>query len=343
MKKIILPINTKSLYFNIKNDNLSGHTATVSTPIKQGNSTNEELQKIYRIPKQIDFQSKPNLINELVKNSKSSIKINNVFVFDKISVNGNMLDCGDKKFCIYLKEEVDSTKVQYGRIKMHYPTSLKYVDNDIDIDNRYIINLISEYLKEYAFVVNSFEYCFANDVLNLRATIVGESQIPYSKVFLINKGTGNKYTNIFNEIADSYDMEIVSLKKIYGESVDPGNYNLYYMKHQDKAYEVVINYLNEKNYNDITCLGALYPYSLYDIDYIENGKTKYMQVYFTATSNKYFNISSKRLQFLHDFSEDAKIVLISSVVDNPVIDFYELNDILYFSKTINSMMIKVGK
>ena len=36
MSIIRLPIDTKSLYFNIKNDNKTGHTATVATPLKQG-------------------------------------------------------------------------------------------------------------------------------------------------------------------------------------------------------------------------------------------------------------------------------------------------------------------
>ena len=38
MSVIRLPIDTKSLYFNIKNDNKTGHTATVATPLKQGAS-----------------------------------------------------------------------------------------------------------------------------------------------------------------------------------------------------------------------------------------------------------------------------------------------------------------
>lgn len=57
MQKIILPIDTKSFYFNIKNDNATGHTATVATPIKQGNSINEKLIQVYKIPMQIDFQT----------------------------------------------------------------------------------------------------------------------------------------------------------------------------------------------------------------------------------------------------------------------------------------------
>ena len=56
MHKIFLPIDTKSLYCNIFNDNLKGHTCTVATPIKQGNAINEELLGLYKIPKQIDYQ-----------------------------------------------------------------------------------------------------------------------------------------------------------------------------------------------------------------------------------------------------------------------------------------------
>ena len=45
-------------------------------------------------------------------------------------------------FGMYIKEEVDPTKVQFGRIKLHYPLSLKVEDDDINIDNKYIMNVI---------------------------------------------------------------------------------------------------------------------------------------------------------------------------------------------------------
>ena len=50
MSIVRLPIDTKSLYFNIKNDNQRGHTATVATPLKQGASVHEELMQITKIP-----------------------------------------------------------------------------------------------------------------------------------------------------------------------------------------------------------------------------------------------------------------------------------------------------
>ena len=219
MQKIILPIDTKSFYFNIKNDNATGHTATVATPIKQGNSINEKLIQVYKIPMQIDFQTKPELINELIKNSKSQIKITNVLVFKNIYVNGIRINV-DKSFCFYIKEEINPDKIQYGRLKLHYPMSLKYEDSELNIDNKNIINTISTFLHDYAFIVTAFEYDLDEDYLNFKITIIGENSIPYSKVFINNKGVGNKYTSVFDEYADSYDMEIISLKKFYNNCHD---------------------------------------------------------------------------------------------------------------------------
>ena len=50
----------------------------------------------------------------------------------------------------------------------------------------------------------------------------------------------------------------------------------------------------------------------------------------------------KKYEKINDFCDDTSVVLISSLLDNPTIDFYKWQDVLGFSKTINSMMIKVG-
>ena len=133
MHRIILPIDTKSLYYNVLNDNTKGHTCTVATPIKQGKSINPLLKEVYKIPEQIDFEKHEQLIKELTKNSKSVVKINNVFVFEKLKVNGQCLNV-DASYCIYTKEEIDKSRAQFGRIKLHYPLSIKY--ETLNIDNR---------------------------------------------------------------------------------------------------------------------------------------------------------------------------------------------------------------
>ena len=64
------------------------------------------------------------------------------YIVDILDANGELIETGKILYCMYIKEEVDSSKAQYGRIKLHYPLGLKYEDSDIDIDNKYIINLI---------------------------------------------------------------------------------------------------------------------------------------------------------------------------------------------------------
>lgn len=341
MKKIILPIDTKSFYFNIKNDNATGHTATVATPIKQGNSINEKLIQVYKIPMQIDFQTKPELINELIKNSKSQIKITNVFVFKNIYVNGKRINV-DKSFCFYIKEEINPDKIQYGRLKLHYPMSLKYEDSELNIDNKNIINTISTFLHDYAFIVTAFEYDLDEDYLNFKITIIGENSIPYSKVFINNKGVGNKYTSVFDEYADSYDMEIISLKKFYNnynENIDPSNYREAILKNNSIAKAIVEKRLMQKKFTNVINLSSEFTYSLYDFSYENAGIVKYLMVFNTCTSNKYFNISSKKLKFLNDFSDDTDIILITNILDNPQIYEFNIIDIKSFSKSINSLML----
>ena len=340
MSRFILPIDTKSLYYNIKNDNFKGHTATVSTCIVQGNTTNKELMNIYKINKQIHLSNRGELIDQITKNSKSSTKINNLFVFKNIKVNGIKVNT-DSEFAMYIKEEIDSSKKQFGRIKLHYPISLKYEDLNININNKDVINKVSETIHNYAFIVNAFEYDSIEDSLNFMVTIVGENQVPYSKVFINNKGVGNKFSNVFNEYSDSYDIEIMSIRKHYGNSIiEPEGYKDIYLNNQKLAYDICRGYLLKENYTKIRCLNEDFSNSIYDFECQKDNIVYYIQLYFTATSEKYFNISSKRIKFLNDFSNNSKIVLITKILDDFDIYEYTIRDIDSFSKTINSMMLR---
>ena len=71
MSVIRLPIDIKSLYFNIKNDNETGHTATVATPLKQGSSIHEELAQIRNIPENINSYSRDSLISQILSKSRN--------------------------------------------------------------------------------------------------------------------------------------------------------------------------------------------------------------------------------------------------------------------------------
>ena len=86
MSSVRLPIDVKSLYFNIKNDNEKGHTATVATPLKQGASIHEELSKITDIPEGINPISREELTSNILARSRAQAKINGVYVFSNISI-----------------------------------------------------------------------------------------------------------------------------------------------------------------------------------------------------------------------------------------------------------------
>lgn len=337
MSKIILPIDTKSLYLNIFNDNLAGHTATVATPLKQGNSYNEELGQLLTIKdKEIYFQNKPELINEMLKNSKSKIAIRNVFVFDRIAVNGIEINIS-KQFCIFIKEEIDPDKAQFGRLKVHYPINFKYEDVDFSINNKDIMKQVSNTLNDYAFIVKNFEYDTNLKILNFNAIIVGENKIPYSKVFINEKGTGNKFNLVFNELTEDYDMEIIPLRRTFGEIVNTSNFYEYVCKNRAKAIETISKELTKIGANEIEKIALLYPYSLYDIRYKLNGLTKYAIISNTATKLKYFNLSIKRNVFCHKFSKNCDIFLITDILNDCKIKKYTTEELDVLNKTINSI------
>ena len=78
---IRLPIDIKSLYANIKNDNQTGHTATVATPLRQGASVHEELAQIVSIPESISSETKGELATQILSKSRAEAIIPKIFVF----------------------------------------------------------------------------------------------------------------------------------------------------------------------------------------------------------------------------------------------------------------------
>lgn len=332
MSKINLPIDTKSLYFNIKNDNLSGHTATVASPLRKTNGSNK-LEDILLIKnKEIDISNKKDLIALLIQHSKSKVLIKNMFVFDKLAVNGKRI-YPDVSFGCYIKEEIDETKVQFGRLKLHYPSKLIYEDLEVNINNKKVYKAISNELNDYAFIVQSFDYDFETEILNFDALIVGENSIPYSKVFINEKGVGNKFNRIFNENADDYDREIISLRKKFGVVVDPYNYLDYMHEMRKYAYDCV----EEKLSKNINKVSSNYPYSLFDFYYEEDGIRKYGILRVTSNKTKYFNLSFIQQAFMMKNEDDVFLYLVSNIYDLPEVTIYNFEKLSNLSMSINSM------
>lgn len=332
MSIIKLPIDTKSLYFNINNDNKLGHTPTVATPLKKV-SHDCKMEDILSLQeREIDVSYKNELIDLLTKHSKTKTIIKKIYVFNNLTVNGIRINSLYSYGC-YIKEEVDPTKVQFGRLKLHYPSKFVYKDNEIDINNKEIYRAISNILGNYAFLIRAFEYNTRTNSLNFDALIVGENGIPYSKVFINQKGTGNKFNLIFNEDADDYDKEIIALKKSFEEEVGPHNYLSYVKSMKAIAADII-----QKNLQtELELIYLQYPYSLFDFCYMEDGIKKYGILRVTATKQKYFNISIAQQVFLSANKDIAKIFLITNVFENPALTIYKNADLIKLNKKINSL------
>lgn len=136
--------------------------------------------------------------------------------------------------------------------KIHYPVSLKYSDSDVEIDNKKVVTAVSEMLHNYAFIVEAFEYNTDTNTLNFDAMVVGENGIPYSKIFLNKRGVGNKFSSVFNEFADTYDAEIVSLRDHLGyDNVTPENYMEVVNKNKRLAIQTIEKILLDKEFSGV--------------------------------------------------------------------------------------------
>ncbi len=332
---IRLPIDTKSLYSNIKNDNKTGHTATVATPIKQGKSIHKELSRIREINENINPISREEVITKILSSSRAEAIITDVFVFDNLMVNGKSIDISSS-FCMYIREETSPSNVHFGRQKLHYPPSFKYCDSEVEINNKEVMKKISELLLGYAFIIEAFEYDTETKILNFDAAIVGEHNVPYSKVFLNKRGVGNKFVSSFYEYADIYDSEIIALRENLGyKEVAPDNFVEVLQSNKKLALEIAIRQI--KNASKIRVFSDEYPYSLYDIEYIINGEKYYYIVRFTATKVHYFNLPMNKIMFCNEFSENVNVLLISNINREPVVSLYSIEELNNMSKTINSI------
>lgn len=343
MSILRLSIDTKSLYYNIKNDNQTGHTATVATPLKQGTAIRPELHMLSRIPESICPTSRENLVSQILSNSRAKAKINGVYVFNRIAVNGQILSIMPS-YCMYVREETERKSVHFGRQKLHYPLSLAFEDIDTCIDNKAVISAISKHLNNYAFIVEAFEYDTNHNILNFDVTIVGNSQVPYSKVFINRRGVGNKFSRMVADDADSYDTEIIALREHLGyDNVTPDNYSNIVANNCVLARDTAADYLSSMLAENVRLLKNEYPYSIYDIEYRISGKKKYAVVQQTATKEKAFTLSTEKIQFINDFSADSLLLLVTDICDSKKIFVYSASDINSLGKRIASVRFEDRK
>lgn len=213
---------------------------------------------------------------------------------------------------------------------------LKY--DALGIDNKKVMQTISDRLNDYAFLVNGFEYDFEEDSLDFIVTIVGYKNIPYSKVFRNTKGMGEKYTKAFRKTEDCYDFEIVALKKRYGDEVNPENFQEFMDRARTQALAVVENKLMRDGAENIVALCEQYPYSLFDIQYKINDEIHYAIVKTTYTNAIYADLSDEESRALALFP-NAHLMLITQIFGEESLHVFSQDELDSCQRIITSIRL----
>ena len=81
--------------------------------------------------------------------------------------------------------------------------------------------------------------------------------------------------------------------------------------------KIVLNMLqnNNPNITDIYHTSRDYPTSPYDIEYLENGIKKYIEVKSTQSSKKIFNMSAGEIKFMNTYKDNYILYLVTNVRD----------------------------
>ena len=189
-------IDEKSLFYGIKNDYARGQTATVHTPINQAANPKDWHNDILELTKhKLSNNNLPDmLLSKCLRNTTSQAKsvINHFFEFKSLLLDGVKLNCASS-FGMYIKEETDEFIIKrdgtrdrnthLGRMKLHYPITLKFKSDGYNVDNKDVLDCILSQNGGFAFVVRGFEYSLEHSTLNFITTMVGPENILLSNVF----------------------------------------------------------------------------------------------------------------------------------------------------------------
>lgn len=339
MNKFKFKIDEKSLFYGMYNDYERGQTASVHTPINQSNNPKNWHNDILELCKHnLELKNIPDrLMDKCLPHttSQSGAKINNIFVFDKILIDGVKLDCSSS-FIMYIKEETDKMiknrkgkmvqNTHYGRMKLHYPQNFLFKSDGLNIDNKSVLDAILQQNGNFAYVVRMFEYDLENKTLNFITTIIGLKGIFLSNVFKKQKGVGKKLLlkelNLEEIDFQAQDIDGDSTSVIMDRKREIADLSVFDKANKTKVEngkigeKIILEQLSEnKNATDIYHTSNDFSTSPYDIEYYENGVKKYVEVKCTQGNKKVFNMSNYEIKFMKRYKEDYILFLITNVKD----------------------------
>lgn len=355
MSLIRVKIDEKSLFYGLYNDYVKGQTATVSTPINQAkNPDNWHNDIIALYDSDLALDNIPqDLIDKCLNKttSQASSKIDYFFEFKKILIDGKVLDT-DKSFGMYVKEEIDEyitnkkgeivKNTHLGRQKLHYPISLSYQSLGINVDNTKVLDAIIKQNGGFAFVVRGFECNTIEKSINFLTSLIGLEGTFLSNVFKKQKGVGKKLLvdEIDLETQDIYSDSSVLISHNNSQKIAEMNFDELSRvkaengeKGEEFAFEHIKEIVNNESIVDVLHVSKIYPTSPYDIEYIDNGVKKYLEVKATSSEKAIFNMSSGEIKFMTKYKEDYMLVLITEVTSSfPQTKTYTYEDIIKMRK-----------
>ena len=331
---IRIKIDEKSLFYGLYNDYVKGQTATVSTPINQSKDPNKWHKDIISLYSTgLDIGSIPeDLLDKCLTKTtaKANSKINYFYSFDNLFLDGEKLDV-NSSFGFYIKEEIDEfiTKrdgskgknTHLGRQKLHYPVSLNYHGYGLNIDNAKVLDAILDKNGGFAFVVRGFEIDVDKKTLNFITSMIGLKGILLSNVFRKKKGVGKKLLvdDLNLEAQDISQDSYVMLSKVNPEKSKDTNFDALSKVRAENgklgeqyAFDHIKELINEY-IEDVVHVSKDYPTSPYDIEYMENGVKKFLEVKATSGTKGVFNMSSGEIKFMTKYKDNYTLILITEV------------------------------
>ncbi|MGN1338314.1 MAG: DUF3883 domain-containing protein [Candidatus Coprovivens sp.] len=350
--KIRFKIDEKSLFIGPYNDYQKGQTATVSTPLNQSKDQAKWRNDILELSNyNCNIDNPPAmLIHRCQSASHSGNNIDNIFVFKNILIDGRKLNV-DAEFAMYFKRETDEyitklngTKTKnthLGRIKLHYPITFSYKGDGYNIDNQVVLNEIMKQNGGFAYVVRGFEYFEDTKTLNFITSLIGPEGIPLSTVFRRQKGVGQKLMIDPNKVVDNdYVVVVEQTPEMKGANVSYELINRSRAENGKLGEEFIYNLLLEKLgvESELYHTSLDFPQSPYDMEYIENGEKKYIEVKSTSGNKPIFNMSSGELKFMEKYKDSYKLYMVMNVKNEfPDVKEYTYYDIMKMRKEYPSV------
>lgn len=293
----------QSLFFNMASDLGPGHSPTVATNIMQKGALSPKISAILDFENYYVDSDYPDLTRILTKKARTTCAIKRIYIFKKITLNRTPIKT-DSCFCMFVKEETDKSKEQFGRLSLHYPLSLKY--EALNINNQEIINEIKNRTKGYAARVLSMD--LDGDSLNFNCIILGQKDSPLSLAFASQNHNKLWASLQMPYYMNHYYLEKTILQKRLDTAVDLEIlYKAGIDAYQDvklKAFEMFSK--NKRDAIDVSLTNPLCPYDIFYRD--SDGKAHYCIVKFSFSNQLIYTLSERQHFFMLAFPKSSTII-----------------------------------